>query len=385
MKAPEFPRVTRDSHIIWPASWKERFRRRLRAWYRRNARNLPWRRDPTAYQVWVSEIMLQQTQVETVKPYFERFLAEFPTVVDLATADEAAVLRQWEGLGYYRRARQLHAAAKSVMDRHAGQFPRYPQELQALPGIGRYTAGAIASLAYGLPAPILEANTVRLWSRLLAVREDPRQAGIQKLLWRAAEDILPRRDAAELNQALMDLGSLVCKPRQPLCETCPAKSLCPTRAHGLQDVIPARAKRPATERVTEVAAVVWDRQRVLLGQRGPNERWAGLWDFVRFPWKSGGSPRSDEVTKEVARRTGLPVQPRGPLPTLRHGVTRFAITLRCFEFEREQNGSRQARPARPYQWWPIGKLSELPLHKTARKIAHTLQEKRARQPFSQDS
>ena len=180
--------------------WKQSFRRRLLTWYAKHARDLPWRRSTNPYRVWISEVMLQQTQVATVKPYFQQFLKAFPTVKKLAEADEEQVLRLWEGLGYYRRARGLHAAAKRLVAEHGGRFPRDVATLQTLPGIGRYTAGAIASIAFDRRVPILEANTIRLFSRLIGYQKDPAKAAGQRLLWRTAEDVLPRKNVARFNK-----------------------------------------------------------------------------------------------------------------------------------------------------------------------------------------
>ena len=209
------------ANVPLDAKAKQSFRRRLLAWYGKHARNLPWRRSRDPYRVWVSEVMLQQTTVAAVKPYFERFLAAFPTVEKLAIADEHQVLRLWEGLGYYRRARGLHAAARQVVGEHRGKFPRDVPTLMQLPGIGRYTAGAIASIAFDVPAPILEANTIRLLSRIIGYRDDPTKTPGQWLLWQTAEDLLPQKDVARFNQALMELGSLVCTPANPKCDQCP--------------------------------------------------------------------------------------------------------------------------------------------------------------------
>ena len=200
------------------------FRRRLRAWYARNARDLPWRRtggDP--YAIWLSEVMLQQTQAATVTAYFERFLIALPNVEALAAARVEKVLRLWEGLGYYRRARQLHQAARLIVERHGGRFPRDVNELRRLPGVGRYTAGAIASIAFDQPAPILEANTIRLFSRLLAYRGQPDSAAGQRLGWAMAEAVLPRRRPGQFNSALMELGSEVCRPREPALRRLPRR------------------------------------------------------------------------------------------------------------------------------------------------------------------
>ena len=222
-------RKTRESNgfHLPDAAWKKSFRRRLLCWYRRAARDLPWRRERNPYRIWISEVMLQQTQVATVRPYFHRFLREFPNIRTLAEADERSVLRLWEGLGYYRRAQQLHEAARIVVEQHDAQFPRDPQTLRSLPGIGRYTVGAVLSIAFDARLPVLEANTVRLLSRLLAYDQNPMRAAGQRLLWTFAEQLLPRQNVGTLNQALMELGSEICTPRTPKCDECPLVGLLP--------------------------------------------------------------------------------------------------------------------------------------------------------------
>src|SRR5690606_10067608 len=188
-----------------------------------HGRELPWNDQRDAYRVWVSEIMLQQTTVTAVKPYYERFLARFPDVQALAAASEDEVLRLWEGLGYYSRGRNLRKAAQAIVADHAGRLPADAVELARLPGIGRYTAGAIASFAYGLPEPIVEANTLRLYCRLMGYEGDPRSTAGQRQLWSFAEKILPRKSPGEFNQALMDLGATLCMPVNPNCEACPVQ------------------------------------------------------------------------------------------------------------------------------------------------------------------
>ena len=274
------------------------------AWYAKHARDLPWRRvggDP--YAVWLSEIMLQQTQVATVRPYFARFLAALPSVEALAAADEHEVLRLWEGLGYYRRARQLHQAARLICSRHGGVFPRRLEALRRLPGIGRYTAGAILSIAFDQPQPILEANTSRLFSRLLAWPGEPASAAGQKLGWAMAEALLPRRGAGRFNQALMELGSEVCQPRAPRCEVCPVASLCRACAEGLQSQIPPPKRKPAPQTVREAAVVVRRRGRVLLlraSRRGPLGRALGLSPLPRS--SAGCETRERRCLPRACRR-----------------------------------------------------------------------------------
>jgi len=300
----------RQSSSAFSSDRKRSLRRRLLAWYRAHARDLPWRRSSDPYRVWISEVMLQQTQVVTVREYFARFVEALPDVHRLAAADEREVLRLFEGLGYYRRARQLHAAAKEIVARHGGQFPQEVSELEKLPGIGRYTAGAIASIAFGQRAAILEANTTRLLCRLIAYRGDPLSAAGQRLLWQVAEEILPRKDVAQFNQALMELGSLVCTPGEPKCGQCPLSMLCLANAAGLHCEIP-RAKTPTTyTELREAAVVICKRGRVLLRQCAEGERWAGLWDFPRFGLEAEGPLfAADEIRQKVFLQTGVRCAP----------------------------------------------------------------------------
>jgi A/G-specific adenine glycosylase len=331
------------------------------------------------YAIWVSEIMLQQTQVATVERYFAKFMAKFPTITALAAASEQHVLRLWEGLGYYRRARQLHAAAKQIVAEHGGRFPTDADALRLLPGIGRYTAGAILSIAYDLPAPILEANTVRLLCRLIAFRGDPASSEGQALLWRTAEELLPRRGSGDFNQALMELGSLLCTPRNPACEKCPLQLLCPTRRSGLQDSIPAPRRKPAAEEVQQAAVVIVRGGRVLLRKCGPKERWAGLWDFPRFVISQSNGQRQNrsetiELIDSVQQLVGVTINRPKHLATLRHSVTRFRITLDCFVAQSEAAQKRRTAAASnnglgELRWLKPQELDNYPLSTTGRKLA----------------
>jgi A/G-specific adenine glycosylase len=349
------------------ARWRSAFRRRLMKWFAAHARDLPWRKSRDAYRVWVSEIMLQQTQVETVKSYFERFIAALPDVQALAAADEERVLRLWEGLGYYRRARQMHRAAQVIVAEHGGEFPRDVETLRTLPGIGRYTAGAIASIAFDTPAPILEANTIRLFARLLAYRDDPTRNAGQQLLWSFAEKILPASDIGMFNQALMELGSLVCTPKSPACRECPVMSLCPTFAQNLQDVVPrAKAKTEYTD-LHEAAVVIRRREKILVRRCGPGERWAGLWDFPRVGVTSPDAvDRATQICDKVRDLTGLSIELGDMLTTIKHGVTRYRITLACYEATCAGHAWRDMADQR---WVEAGRLVELPLSTTGRKLA----------------
>jgi A/G-specific adenine glycosylase len=339
------------------------------AWFRCHARDLPWRQTKDLYAIWVSEIMLQQTQVATVVPYYDRFLAEFPDVVSLAAAKEQQVLRFWEGLGYYRRARQMHAAAQQVVREHSGRFPATFDAVRSLPGIGRYTAGAILSIGLDERLPILEANTIRVLSRLSAYRGEVTTAAGQRHLWSLAETLLPAHECGAFNQALMELGSEICTPRSPACDVCPVAIHCRAHADRLVQQIPAPARRMRYEEVTEVAIIVRDGRRVLVRQCQPGERWAGLWDFPRFAGEATAAP------ERVAEMTGIRASLGRLLTTLKHGVTRFRITLQCYEAtcsDRARRNHKNSVANSAVRWVHPDELAELPLSVTGRKLAQLL-------------
>lgn len=365
--------------------WQQALRRRLIAWFRRSQRALPWRETRDPYAIWVSEIMLQQTQVATVIEYYKRFLAAFPTVAELAAAEEEQVLRLWEGLGYYRRARNLHRAAQEIVAQHQGVFPNDIETVRSLPGIGRYTAGAILSISQDQRLPILEANTVRLYSRLIGFRGDPRSGEGQRILWNSAESWLPKTGSGEFNQALMELGSLICTPQSPDCPHCPVAELCEARRQGLVDQIPLPAKKIAITAVRETFLVIRRRGRVLLLKNPDEGRWAGMWDFPRYPLTDEQSPESDigEVLIELVReRLGMKILPGPRLLTLRHGVTRYRITLDCYEAQ-WISGPESCPLKGTFKWAEPGKLGEFPLSVTGRKLAKRLAEICSNDPKSQ--
>jgi A/G-specific adenine glycosylase len=349
------PAGTMEMAIADPAA----LRRRLAAWYARAKRDLPWRRSRDPYRVWVSEVMLQQTQVERVKEFFIRFMTRFPRVQDLAVASEQAVLKHWEGLGYYRRARQLHAAAKAVVADHDGEFPRTVAGLLGLPGIGRYTAGAIASIAMDIPAPIVEANSRRVIARL-AGHDEPVGGAGDEPIWELAATLVPRRGAGTFNQALMDLGAMICTPSRPLCDRCPVAASCGARREGRVDEIPVIAAARATKRIREIAVVVRHGDRVLVAQRGKGEWWEGLWDFPREP--AGPAAAGQSPGKLLGR--------------LRYTVTHHRIE--CAVLERRIRVPGKARAG--HRWVKVAALSELAMTSPGRRIAALLADPVTRTP-----
>ena len=348
---------------------RQSFRRKLLAWFDKHKRDMPWRRTRDPYQIWLSEIMLQQTTVAMAGPKFTAFVAAFPTVHALAAADEQQVLRMWEGLGYYRRARGLHAAAKVIVAEHDGQLPRDVKSLMALPGVGRYTAGAVASFAYDVSAPIVETNTQRVLARLTGYRREVVAGEGQRHIWNAAEALLPVTGAGKYNLALMELGAIVCKPSDPRCDECPVTAHCAAFAAGLQNEIPKLAAKVKVTAVREATVVVRKSGRVLLRQRAKGERWEGMWDFPRFPLDGEGPLFvRRELVDKVRDQTGVDIEPGGLLKTIKHGVTRYRITLECYE-ARAAGGRVRSTDASPVRWTPLAELGDLPLSVTARKIA----------------
>jgi A/G-specific adenine glycosylase len=287
---------------------------RLLAWYARARRDLPWRRDVTPYRVLVSELMLQQTQVETVRPYFERWMAQLPTLEDLARAPLDDVLQLWTGLGYYARARNLHRLAQAVVEQGRSELPRTAESLRALPGVGPYTAGAVASIAWGEPEPLVDGNVARVLGRILGLQGDLRAPPRWSQLWQAAE-LLVRRDGAReqpgaWNQALMELGALVCRPEAPTCLLCPVAPHCAALAQGLVDAIPPPRARTRQSLVESGHLVILRGDHVLAAQRpqqGAEGRlWGGLWELPGGPCAEGESPR-EAAERHVAERLGLAI------------------------------------------------------------------------------
>jgi A/G-specific adenine glycosylase len=358
---------------------KTRFRRQLLKWFDANQRDLPWRKKKTPYRIWVSEIMLQQTQVATVIDYYRRFMKRFPNVKSLASAEQEDVLKLWEGLGYYRRARQMHAAAQVVVEQFSGQFPTDFDSVLALPGIGRYTAGAILSISQDQKLPILEGNTIRVFARLLAMRDDPRTTANQKELWAFSESLLPAKRAGDFNQSLMELGSEICKPRSPLCQQCPIASHCPTFANGWHESIPASGKKVKYEDLKEAVVLVGKpsidhaNPKFLIRKCVKGERWAGLWDFPRFSVSDSKSNRSvqENLALELKQLTGFAGEIESTDVTIKHAVTRFRIKLSCYCLT-SRTGRLKSNKMESFKWASLPELAKLPMSVTGRKIADRL-------------
>ncbi|MEE8469135.1 MAG: A/G-specific adenine glycosylase [Planctomycetota bacterium] len=296
-------------------------RARLRAWYRRNARDLPWRRTRDPYAIWVSEAMLQQTRVEAVRDHYARFLGAFPTTRDLAQAGEDRVLAVWSGLGYYRRARAMHAAARAIIEHHGGRFPEDRASLMALPGIGRYTAGALLSIAFDRPEPLVDGNVERVFSRLFALDAPSGSPALTRECWALAESLVPRRGGAgEWNQALMELGATLCTPRSPRCGDCPLTRTCRAREQGLVEVLPRPRARTRPVAVELELALAERRGEVLLERRPGTGRMAGMW---QLPTRE--CPGDGEGTGLFPVDWSAGIDTREVLRELRHSITRYRI------------------------------------------------------------
>jgi A/G-specific adenine glycosylase len=334
---------------------------RLLTWYRDHKRSLPWRDHADPYAVWVSEIMLQQTRVETVIPYFERWMERFPTIKALAGASEQDVLSLWEGLGYYSRARNLHKAAKIVLEDHRGRLPRDPDVLETLPGIGRYTVGAIASMAFGLDAPTLDGNLRRVFARLFDVSEPADGPAGEKILWGLAARHLPKGRAGDYNQALMDLGATICLPKNPLCLICPLMEMCKARQLGIQAERPVLKPRKATPHYVQAAAVIVRRGRVLLARRPSDGLLGGLWEFPNG--RVDGDPAAG-LAQALRTAYRLKVRRKEALGLVRHAYTHFKVTVHAFRAELVSVPGR-----RNLKWVKLGELEDYPMGKVDRQIA----------------
>jgi A/G-specific adenine glycosylase len=341
------------------------FSRRLLKWYDGHRRDLPWRigrdepieRRPDPYHVLVSEAMLQQTQVATVVPYFERFVAEFPTLAALAESDEQAVLRLWQGLGYYSRARNLRLAARRVMADFGGHLPQAVDELRSLPGVGRYTAGAIASIAFGRKAPIVDGNVVRVICRLDKITADPREKSVLDLLWKRAEEILPTRRIGDFNSALMELGAIICTSRGPACERCPVRLHCMARAAGVQESIPLARKTKPIPHIHRWAFVVHRRGRFLIEQRPAKGRWASLWQFITRPADAGPTPVDALHGATQLRPTRL-----DEMGKVTHALTHRRYTFSVYACEVKRNASAGI-------WATLEEMTQYPMSRPQLKIA----------------
>ena len=358
-----------------PGQCDEAVRAALEGWWLHSRRDLPWRRRSAPYSIWVSEVMLQQTRVATAAGYYVRFLERFPTVDALAGAELSDVLKAWEGLGYYGRARRLHAAARLVVADFGGCLPSSLDELRSLPGVGAYTAGAIASIAFGLDEPVLDGNVVRVLSRLFRIRSDPATAATRKKLTRLARSLIAPGKAGLINQALMDLGATVCVPGRPRCGDCPLREHCLAAASGEQDKLPRKRPCKPVPHYDIAAGVIRKRGRVLIDRRKPEGLLGGLWEFPGGK-REPGETLDQCVVREVREEVGLAVECVAPLVTVRHAYTHFRITLHAFEC-RFLSGRCRAVGCDAVRWVRLAELGRYAFPKANHRIIEALRAKAA--------
>lgn len=362
--------TVRRGELLLPREVLQEVGRRLLTWAEEALTPLPWRGEEDPYRIWVSEVMLQQTRRETVVPYYRRFLEHFPTVHALAAADLQQVLKVWEGLGYYARARSLHAAAQRVVHEFGGELPVDRKALLSLPGIGPYTAGAILSLAFGRDEAVLDGNVRRVLSRLARVEEDPRRPAVQRNLWATAKAVLIVGQAGQVNEALMELGATVCLPRSPRCPACPLQDLCRARQEGVEAELPRTASRRSLPHRQVAAAVIHRRGEFLVAQRHVDDLLGGLWEFP------GGTCEAEEslatcLRREIREELGIDIAVGPCLLTTRHAYTHFRITLSAF-LCRLLEGEPAALDCADWRWVTVEGLEALPMSVVDRRIADLL-------------
>lgn len=329
---------------------RQRFQQQLLDWFAENGRDLPWRRTYLPYHIWISEIMLQQTQMERAIVYFQRWTERFPDIASVARAAEEEVLRLWEGLGYYSRARNIHKAARILVARHNGQLPPDHRLLRTLPGIGPYTAGAVMSLAFNQEFPIVDANIERLFSRIFNIAESVKTKENNTFIWQAARDLIPTGNARNFNQALMELGALVCTPKNPACLRCPLNGLCEALRLGTVHERPIQPPNPKSIRIEMATGVLIHKGKVFIQRRPANGVWANLWEFPGGRLEPGETPEA-ALVREFSEETELAVRCLDKIRVIKHNYTRYRVFLHCYLCALENNHSiPRLHAAQEYHW-----------------------------------
>ncbi len=339
------------------------FQNSLLFWYTKNKRDLPWRKTSNPYKIWISEVILQQTRIDQGTPYYERFVKQFPTVESLAKASLGEVLKAWEGLGYYTRARNLHKAAQEIVEKYEGKIPENYETALKLPGFGPYTAAAVLSIAYNKDHALVDGNVIRVLTRLFAIRKDPKEMTTKKELWKTAQELLPSGKARDYNQALMELGALVCTPANPSCTTCPVQSLCQAYKLGIQEQLPVKSPTKEKPHYEVAVGIVEKSGKILLIQRPEKGLLGGMWEFP------GGRREKETLIqccqREIQEKTGLRVyaEPK-PLCVIEHVYSHFSITLYAYlcQVVKGETLKKQAR------WIPMEELAKRAIHTSNLKV-----------------
>jgi A/G-specific adenine glycosylase len=338
---------------------KKDLQRRLFSWYHKKKRPLPWRKTKDPYKIWVSEIMLQQTQVATVIPYYERWLKVFPSLSELARAPLSKALKYWAGLGYYRRVRMFHRAARHVQGKLGGKIPQTAEALRVLPGIGRYTAGAIASIALGEKTPLLDGNVIRILTRIFAVPKSVDRPATLERLWAISASLLPNKNPGDFNQALMELGATVCLPLNPQCSRCPVKKSCLAHRRGKELFFPVRFQKNRYEKLRMAALVLRDQKdEVWLEKQPKHGRWGGLWMFPFWANK-----------KDMLAQSSCLCHRPTPFLIVPHAFTKYRVTLEVYEALSRKESVMRRKGGR---WFSIAELTRLALPSPHKKIADAL-------------
>jgi A/G-specific adenine glycosylase len=353
------------------------FRTDLLDWFDENKRSMPWRETDDPYRIWVAEIMLQQTRVDTVRDYYPRFLETFPTVESLAAADRDEVLKQWEGLGFYARARHLHEAAQSVVDEYDGTVPETMSAIRDLKGIGPYTAAAVLSIAYRKPHAVLDGNVTRVLSRVFAVKEDATTSSAQRHLRNLANELLATSRPGDFNQAMMELGALVCTPRTPLCDRCPLQSVCRAHEAGTEEDYPITPESEPVPHHDIAVGLVFDEDRLLIQRRPDEGLLGGLWEFPGGKQEEGESLKT-ACRREVREELGIDVAVDDHFYTLSHAYSHFKITLHAYRCHVE-DGTPEAREGQPFKWVAVHDLDDYAFPRANRRLIEEL-ERRQTEP-----
>lgn len=360
-----------DSQVELPSFVVAALRRQLLDWYAAQGRDLPWRRTRDPYAIWVSEIMLQQTQVKTVIPYYTRWLAALPAIADLAAADQNHVLKLWQGLGYYARARHLQQAAQQILAQHGGKFPRTLPDVVALPGIGRTTAGGILSAAFDQPVSILDGNVKRVLTRLIALKRPVKRAS--RVLWQLSDQLLDPQQPGAFNQALMDLGATVCLPRSPNCGVCPWMNHCQAFHHNLQTELPMREEKAPIPHKSIGVAVIWNEAgQVLIDRRPQDGLLGGLWEFPGGKMEPGETVAAC-IRREIREELGIEVEVGDRLISLDHAYSHFRVTLNVHHC-RHLSGEPQPLACDAIRWVSLAELAHYPFPAANVQIIEALQQ-----------
>ncbi|MEK7298741.1 MAG: A/G-specific adenine glycosylase [Candidatus Margulisiibacteriota bacterium] len=343
---------------------------RLVAWFNICQRTMPWRSDPQPYRVWVSEVMLSQTQVDTVIPYFERFITQFPSVQSLANANLQAVLKAWEGLGYYSRARNLHKAAKWIVHEHDSKLPDTYEGLQTMPGVGPYVAAAIASIAFGKPVPVVDGNVLRVFARFWGIADDIRLPATRVHLFEKLTPVVAIQNPSSFNQAMMELGALVCRPKNPECAQCPLQIDCYAHSENKVTELPYKSKAKPVPHYTIGVGLVIKNGQILIGRRKAEQMLGGLWEFPGGKQKPGESI-TQTILREVHEETGLEVTIVQSLCMVDHAYTHFKIRLHAYLCD-YVSGTASANTTDEVRWVGLDQLDQFPFPTANRKVIDNL-------------